>query len=307
MRTSLQIIARLFVVLLILLIAFSSCVNQVDNAMTRYTILKKSLDRGRKRLEFENSRMYAELNQKLEDPISHEKALIWFPRAKLIGQKCSDMKNFIAALRDTIKIISTNPSVIHALIYNQQKGAELFKKLGVLKSELLNIDARITDEFSVQINSIGTYSDNKREEIKEIANVYFKNTPEPIIEGLLSSLMNDITEVENRIIAFCNINSTVITCSWTSYSFIVTQNTKYLKTGEELEILAGVGGFSRSRKPEIKINHSDIIVADDGIATYKLKVKRAPGIFRVPVTISYLDDDGKRVIMDKQIECTIIE
>jgi hypothetical protein len=291
--------------LLILSIAFSSCINRSNDATIRYTILEESFDRSRLALEEANFHVYAALDQKLDDLTTHEKALIWLPKVTFIKQNCNDMKSHITALRDTIKRISKNPTAINELF--QKSGKELFKCLENLKSELLNVDSGLRREFNTKIRLVTSYQDIEKNGVKDLANIYFQNTSIPVTVAMLSGLLSHITEMENRMINYCNSQCEVINENWKSYSAIIAQNTRYLKPGDELEINAGVGGFSKTCKPRIKINRTDIDVAYDGVATYKMRVSGKRGKFNIPVIVAFTDEEGKQQEIASKIEYTVIK
>jgi len=76
------------------------------------------------------------------------------------------------------------------------------------------------------------------------------------------------------------------------FSAIAAQNTTFLKSGELLEITAGVGSFSVAARPKITIDGKNIPLDPDGTAIYRIKAPGKPGKHVIPVKIEFVKPDG---------------
>ena len=74
--------------------------------------------------------------------------------------------------------------------------------------------------------------------------------------------------------------------------------------GQELEITAGVGAFSKAALPTITIGNTVVPIGEDGAARTKLAAG-AVGTRSVPVRITYTDQDGKQQIIEEKVEYTV--
>jgi gliding motility-associated protein GldM len=74
--------------------------------------------------------------------------------------------------------------------------------------------------------------------------------------------------------------------------------------GQELEITAGVGAFSKAAKPTISINGSAVGLNQDGVAVYKTTVNGA-GEHVVNVNVAFTKPDGNPATMTKQIKYVV--
>jgi hypothetical protein len=84
-------------------------------------------------------------------------------------------------------------------------------------------------------------------------------------------------------------------------------NSRYFKAGEEAEIIAGTGSFNKYVWPTIVIDNRDVPLDADGAAHYKFKASDKVGKHIIPVKIYYIDREGKRQTITKNIEYTVAE
>ncbi|RYZ39035.1 MAG: hypothetical protein EOP49_30525, partial [Sphingobacteriales bacterium] len=86
-----------------------------------------------------------------------------------------------------------------------------------------------------------------------------------------------------------------------TYAAIIGQNSNYLMPGQELEITAGVGAFSKAAAPVVTIGGQTYAIGAEGTATAKLP-GGGVGSRTVPVRITYTDQEGKQQVIEKNVE-----
>jgi hypothetical protein len=74
--------------------------------------------------------------------------------------------------------------------------------------------------------------------------------------------------------------------------------------GDELDLTAGIGAFSKAAKPTISINGATQSLNVDGVADYKTKVEGA-GEHSVTVNIAYTKPDGSPASVSKIVKYTV--
>jgi gliding motility-associated protein GldM len=90
-----------------------------------------------------------------------------------------------------------------------------------------------------------------------------------------------------------------------SYAAIVGQNSNYLMPGQELEIKAGVGAFSKAAKPKIFIGGTGVEIGEEGFALYKTTAGGV-GNRTIPVKIVYFNQTtGKEEVKEVNVEYTV--
>ena len=167
------------------------------------------------------------------------------------------------------------------------------------------IDSHMTEIFknSVFISALFDSMDNKHQNINK---TFFENTPLIAAQAMLSRLQNNVKIIENGMIQFCNENIPKEDY-FTSYSAIVGQNKSYVRSGEMIEITAGIGYFSvREAQPEITVNGTEAEINENGVAVYKFNASTIAGKHSVPVKINFTDQEGKDVDITKEVEYTVV-
>ena len=124
---------------------------------------------------------------------------------------------------------------------------------------------------------------------------------------LLSKFQNNIKINENKIVAYCKhkIGSTDGPGFFTTYSAIIGQNAQVLKPESFFEINAGVGAYSKAALPTIYINGSKKELNESGVAIAKMKTPIKPGNYKVPVLITFIDENGLKREVKQTIEYAV--
>jgi hypothetical protein len=165
---------------------------------------------------------------------------------------------------------------------------KLYTMLADYKKNLLAIDPSIAEKFSktLQIDlSEPTGKDGKKKDW-DIAN--FNMVPTVAGLTILSKLQNDIKTSENNVVAHIHEQVGKVEVIFDSYAAVIGQSSNYLMPGQELEITAGVGAFSKNAQPKISIGGSSLSIGEDGTAHYKT-MANSIGTHTVPVNISFFN------------------
>ena len=74
-----------------------------------------------------------------------------------------------------------------------------------------------------------------------------------------------------------------------------------------MEIIAGVGAFSRRSKPVFTIKNKNVPIDENGTAILRFKAPHTPGKHFVPVKINFINEVGKEEEVIKNVEYTVIK
>jgi gliding motility-associated protein GldM len=124
---------------------------------------------------------------------------------------------------------------------------------------------------------------------------------------ILSKFQNDIKVSENKVVTFCHQKVGEVEVQQDAFAAIAVANANYVLPGQEIEVTAGVGGFSTkaSVAPQISINGQGIQLGPDGTAHYKFNAGAVGTGKSIPVHISYTDQNGKVQVRDIPIPYTV--
>ena len=172
------------------------------------------------------------------------------------------------------------------------------------RANLLKIDPLIAQNFAsdLQIDLSMPPVQDKSNKSWEAA--YFHMVPTVAALTMLSKFQNDVKTSENKVVAFCHEQVGKVTVRFDTYAAVIGQSSNYLMPGQDLEITAGVGAFSKSAMPQISIGGQGAAIGEDGAAHLKV-TGGGVGQHSVPVHIVYKDQDGKQQVIDKTINYTV--
>ncbi len=133
---------------------------------------------------------------------------------------------------------------------------------------------------------------------------YFHMVPTVAAITILSKFQNDIKTSENRTVALLHEQVGKVVVRYDAFAAIVGQSSNYVMPGQEIEISAGVGAFSRAAQPQITINGRPAPIGAEGQALMKV-AGGGIGKHAVPVVIRFQDQDGQWKEVRKNVEYTV--
>jgi gliding motility-associated protein GldM len=298
---------------------FSACADKIRTNIIDFKALDEGLINSNIAINNSNQTVLASLENKMTDPVTAEKARIWYPKAQLIQKLSNEVYDYIAGLRSDLKkeaglknddaVESYRESDKNAVIHlfdKQEKGKELFEQLKTYKKNILAIDPELEKEFNNTMLLTTSAFDAEKEK-QDFTKTFFDDIPTMAALAMLSKFQNNIRIVENKMINFCDNKCSYNAFVIHTYSAMITKSSSYVKAGEEIEIIAGIGAFSKAAQPIILINGMNVSTDADGAAHYKFKSSDKPGQHSVPVVISFNDQEGKKQTITKNIEYTVAD
>jgi hypothetical protein len=275
-----------------------SCSSRNSNDDNVYAMLAESLEISSKSMSAHANSELMELENKTKDPVTQIKALIWYPKAKQLHEYTTEILQYIDSL--TLKIKS-HPGEERSM------NLTLANKLVQYEINMFAIDSQLLKHLSDYV-SVFPSSLRSKDSTVEKVNLILNNLNKKEQLVILKQFKNNITHLASILIEFCNRKIYLDGIIFDpTYSAIIGQNTNHLKAGDTLEITAGMGAFTINWHPEILISGKNISLNQSGLATYKMKVANHPGKYKVPVIISYTNQDGKKQEMTKHVSYTIEE
>jgi hypothetical protein len=88
---------------------------------------------------------------------------------------------------------------------------------------------------------------------------------------------------------------------------VVMQSKTNVKSGEEIEITAGIALFTSRAGPVITVGGKPVSTDFGGVAYYKFKAPVSTGKHTVPVKIEFFKPDGTKGYLTKNITYTVEE
>jgi gliding motility-associated protein GldM len=300
--------------------------NVSSEILNAFKVVDKSLTTSNENINAANNTLYTSLDGKLKDPMTAEKAKPWNERALEAKKLSVEMDTYINQLKlelkaeagakmvekDGVTVEEFKEDDLEAatrLFGNgeggKNKGPELEAKLIEFRNKMLAIDPEIKKEFEKTFPVDANYKTiGKDGKEKDFTYAYFHMTPTVAVLTLLSKFQNNVKNAENQVVTFCHNQVGAVKVVYDQFAALVGQSSNYLMPGEEMEINAGVGAYSKAAQPQISIGGSSMPVGPDGRATSKIKVSGS-GSKSVPVSVTYTKPDGTKESKTFDVKYTV--
>lgn len=291
--------------------------NVSSEILNAFKTVNNSLETTNTTVNKSTEQIIASLDKKRFDSATSKKANIWFPKAQEAQKYAQEAYSYIKNLKDELLTKSggdpndpkksykeDNLDIPTRMMVDKGGGQALLQKLADFKKKILGIDHSIDSAFSTTLPIDLAIPQTQNKSNKTWEAVYFHMVPTVAALTILSKFQNDIKTSENKVVQFCHNKVGEVTVRFDTYAAIVGQNSGYLMPGQELEITAGVGAFSKSAKPTINIGGQNYEIGAEGTASSKL-AGGGIGKHSVPVKITYTDQDGKLQTISKDVEYTV--
>lgn len=252
---------------------------------------------------------------KMEQPETREKASIWMPKAQIAVRLASETYNYIQQIKDEIlKRAGYNPAsgdssfkednidIATKYLITDGEGKKLYAALDKFRKEILAIDSAIAKEFGKSM-PIDLTVPKTVSKTKDWTTAYFHMTPTVAALTILSKFQNDVRNTENRVVNFCHNQVGQVAVRFDTYAPIVGANSTYLFPGQELEVRAGIGAYSKNAEPQITIGGRSIPLDENGVAVFKTQVGAGSG--SIPVRIKFKDQEGNEREEVREIQYTV--
>ena len=242
---------------------------------------------------------------KLEAAESKEKAAIWMPKAESATRLTKEIYDYIDGLKTKIKVGAgfdpTDPNstfkednidVATRIMDKQGEGEKLRDKLVKYKQAMLALDPEVGKMFEKTLPINTEIPKLKNTTLGNItwASSYFRMTPTVAALTMLSKFQNDVKTTENRMVNEFHNRVGQVVVRFDAFEPIVGASSSYLFPGQELEITAGLGAYSKTKLPTVTIGGASIALNEKGLAVKKFKVGSTSG--SVNVVVNYTDQDG---------------
>jgi gliding motility-associated protein GldM len=290
--------------------------NVSSEILNAFKTVNNSLEKTNEVVSASTNEIMTSLQDKMSDPGTKEKATIWYQKAQQVQSYSKAMYDFINDLKKKIsegaKYDPTsdkdkgidNLDVTTRVMVEKGDGKLLRSKLDEYKKNILGVDSLIAKNFSTSlpINTEMPKTKNKSNRTWEAA--YFHMVPTVAAMTILSKFQNDVKTSENKVTSFCHEQVGKVVYRQDAFAALAIANTTNALPGQEIEITAGVGGFSKAITPKITIGGQTVALDADGAAHYKFKADRL-GNNSIPVNISYTDQDGKVQNITKTVDYVV--
>jgi gliding motility-associated protein GldM len=278
--------------------------NVSSEILNAFKTVNNSLEKTNTAVNASSAQIFQSLTDKIADPSTKAKAEIWQPRAKQVIDYSTTAFNFIQGLKDDIlkaaggdpkdptkSFKEDNLDIATRMLIKEGKGKQLYKILEDYKKNVLGINDTINNEFKNSLQVDLEKPKGRTGDKKNWEETYFHMVPTVAALTILSKFQNDIKTSENKVVTFCHEQVGKVIIRFDAFEAIVGQNSKYLMPGQEIEITAGLGAFSKTKLPDVFVGGAKVQLNEKGIAVYKTAAG-GMGAHTINVTVAFTDQDG---------------
>ncbi len=288
-----------------------------------------------------NNLTYSAFEKALNDPQTKANAEIWAPKAREIQKISSSMFGTIEGMKHLLKLESqfeidkagnekfndANLDAATRVFDKDGKGKILFDSLAQYKKDMLAVlnpndpeiaknpvlqkevaKAKADFEHSLPLDlsvpKSQTGAAPSSDTVKDWVTNYFHMTPTIAAITILSKFQNDVKNSESQMVDYCYKQIGSVKVVFDQFEAFAGTNATYLMPGDELDLTAGIGAFSKAAKPTITINGATQSLNEQGVADYKTKVEGA-GEHSITVNIAYFKPDGSPANVSKVVKYTV--
>lgn len=268
-------------------------------------------------IDAKNESIFKSFEKKLEDEKTRQRAEIWKPKADQAKKLADDMYRYLNDLKLQMKkeadleIVDgvehykeDNLDAATRMMVENKKGDELQKRLEKFKQDLLAIDPEIKANFLNGLPIDTRVPKTVNEGNNTWSAAYFRMTPTIAAVTILSKFQNDIRNSEAMVVDFCHRKVGEVEVVFDAFQAFAGTNSTYLMPGQELQISAGVGAFSKKALPTVTVDGSPVALNDQGVAEYKTTVGQ-PGNYVKTVKVTFTKPDGTVDVVEKKVEYAV--
>lgn len=282
--------------------------------LNAFKTVNRSLETTNTTVNASTGTIMSSLKEKSTEEATKERAAYWLPKAEQVVEYSSQVYTYIQGLKARIvkeaggdindptkKFKEDNQDITTHIMVEKGEGKKLLALLEQYKKDVVSVDPEIKAKFenNLQIDTKIPPTTNKGNNTWEAA--YFRMVPTVAALTILTKFQNDVRTTENKIVAECHNKVGEVKVVFDSYAAIVSSNSNYLMPGEDIEIKAGIGAFSKNSRPSITIGGTPTDLTDSGFAVRKIP-GGALGGHVIPVTIKYTNQiTGKEETITRNI------
>lgn len=276
------------------LLLFTACNHQSDQALL--DSLDETIAQSTLRESQEIETQLVSLQEELFRPCSAERAKQWLPIARRVQESTVQLTDYFARQR---KVLGSDKNG-----HGEGFVDSICHRVRAYRDAILSLHENIGREFGASFEGLNAAGKNQSRVSEQLR--LLRDVDENKLPVLLTQLQYTITLFGAQVVAFCDAQVGCFIERFDTYSAIIGQSSEGVFPGDSVEIFAGVGAFSKAAQPMITIDDKICPVGEEGVVKYKLAVGSKPGKYKAQVRIKYLDEDGIKQWIDKEVEWEVL-
>lgn len=273
---------------------FSACTqHSADKAL--FASLDQTMSQSTSQLQQQLQFKITSLQEELQDPCSRERARQWLSVARRAEQLTLEVVDYFSQAKESAE-------------KGKVDGSDLFDsayvRLNAYRNDILMLHEKIQAEFTRSFEGLEGKADYQASLSQHLR--ILQQVDDGQLAVALTQLRYSVMQIGASVVAFCRENVGCFTDRFETYAAIIGQSSTGILPGQNLEIAAGMGAFSKAAQPTITIDGKQCAVEDDGVGRLTIAAGSNPGKYQTTVKIEYMDQDGVKRWINKVVEWEVI-
>lgn len=284
--------------------------------LNAFKTVNNSLTNANNIIDQKNADITRSFEAEKKDQRTAERAAIWAPKAAQARKIASDMVAYLEGIKmEILKASKYDPQTgkysedeleaTTRIMTEGPRGKELLQKLIAFKANMLTVVPEKKSEFEKELPIDLSIPPSKNEASKnswELA--YFRMVPTVASLTILSKFENDVKNSESLIVDYCHRQVGEVQYVYDQFQAIASANSQYFMPGQEIQITAGVGAFSKASTPRVSVDGASVAIGPDGTALYKSTVG-GTGSYKKMVSITFKTPAGRDSTVTREVAYTV--
>lgn len=307
----------------VVIVLLVGCV--AEDKSGQWKAINESLERANNIINEDIAVGYENLLKLKKNPQTSADAEVWFAKAKQVQQYADSVRMMIEAIKNQLIIQSDSlkreyVTVVKQLYDANGIGGQMLKKLTAFKESISAVifgedhvvsayDRNLYASMPLLPGYRDSLSADEREKYrKRWLSEGFSRSSSLMAMVMLNKIENDVLTTEKLIFDYCdNHIGRGCTLAYLKFQAVACLSSRHVRKGQRINLIAGLGSFSRASKPSIIIDGKEMTLNEDDVAEYKFTVDRSAGKHTIPVRFEYVRPDGSNEIKTQELEYIIAD
>lgn len=302
--------AKLFLFIML----FASCKQKNDSA--QIAIITQGLQNANSLVQDYNARLYLSFEQRSKEPMSSTWSAKWFPKIIEI-KKLSSLVNLyidscINALTEGSKSEISTHDIYFKLFNYKRVLVNVFDPEEYQESQAMRaFITRKKEYLFAEIPVLASIGDTSTAGIrvmneKRWLDSTFSDADIDMQRLMLYKIKNDVLISEQILLDFCFRSATDHQPHYEEVELITSLSSSIIKTGETLEVTAGIAIVNHLMKPRVTIDGKEVRLTGMGLTQYTFRPRYKPGKYTLPIIIEITNADGTIYKHQRKLSYTIL-
>ena len=156
----------------------------------------------------------------------------------------------------------------------------------------MRINPEINSVFRNKILLTSKSFDSQTDNAEDFNETFLNDASIVTTLALLTRFQNNVRILESEMAGFCYWKIDNTQSEYNNFTLFVSQSGYDVSPGQKMQLLVGVGIFSKASQPKININGKNATIGGQRVVDYTFKASNEKGVHTVPIKVDYINLKG---------------